>query len=298
MKSAKSNKTEANITESFNRHADPVRVPWQEDKDYPVVVHRAWTSRGRTKRRTTLKHHPLYEVSKFGGDYIAAQQVVEDLTDDCALQVLCDVIGDKKPVIVAPSLSKQDPKNVIPIWFAYNLAYQLDLNICREIFQEDKNHRTGRGGFYRLANNVSFCGTVRPGEHYLLADDVTTMGGTLAVLRSYIENNGGNVVGMTVLADSDIKARVQNRNGNESVALFQRIFTLKPEAEAVEALEKKHKGELSRFWEKFTGYTLSCLTSREVDFLNFFPDANSIKMAMFNEKNQGGGTRRWHTPKP
>ena len=40
------------------------------------------------------------------------------------------------------------------------------------------------------------------GRDYLVVDDNVTRGGTLADLRSYIERNGGNVVGATTLPGS------------------------------------------------------------------------------------------------
>ena len=273
------------IQPKFNEQA--ARIPWKEDSDYGVLVHRDWTAKAKKERRLTLKHHPLYWVAKTEGDYIAAQQVVDDLLNQETLLTLCERIGNKKPIIVAPSLTKEDPKNVIPVWFAYNVAYHLNLSVSREIFQSDKSHRTGRSGFYRLANDPEFYGTVHSGQDYLIVDDVLTMGGTLASLRAFIESRGGNVIATTVLADSNIKARVAHNKGLEFIEPQSEVF-LKPTPEALEELRKKHGYKLAKLWESKKGYGLDCLTAREVDFLRFYPSIREIRKA-FTEQENGGG---------
>ena len=124
----------------------PSRTLWHADDDYEVLVHRAWTSRAKSLRPLTLKHHPQYWPAKKYGDYIAAQNVVDDLINEDSLLALCSKIPEgSRPLIVAPSLTASDPTNVIPIWFAYNLAYHLDLQVCRNIFQSG----TGSGSYLK-----------------------------------------------------------------------------------------------------------------------------------------------------
>lgn len=274
------------LHQEFNQ---ATRIPWREDCSYGVLVHRDWTAKAKKERRMTLKHHPLYWIAKTEGDYIAAQQVVDDLLNQDILLKLCERIGSRKPIIVAPSLTKEDPKNVIPIWFAYNVAYHLDLKVSREIFQADKSHRTGRSGFYRLAHDPEFYGTVIPNQDYLIVDDVLTMGGTLASLRGFIESKGGKVIATTVLADSNIKARVAHNKGLEFIESQSEVF-LKPTAEAMDELRKKHGYKLSKLWESKKGYGLECLTAREVDFLRFYPTLREIKKA-FDEQDGGGDSQ-------
>ena len=54
----------------------------------------------------------------------------------------------------------------------------------------------------RLANRAEFDGKVMPGKPYVLVDDVTTMGSTLADLAAYIQRNGGQVVGSIVMTNA------------------------------------------------------------------------------------------------
>lgn len=273
------------ITPEFSKHA---RIPWGQNDPSTVVVHREWTSRAKRERCKTLKHHPLYWDAKAHGDYIAAQQIVEDLTSPDAVITLCEKLNGRKPLIVAPSLTREDPKNVIPIWFAYNLAYHLDTEVCREIFQSNKAHRTGRSGFYRLVNDPEFYGKVKPGQDYLIVDDVLTMGGTLASLRSFIESNGGHVIATTVLADSNIRARVAKRNGIEMIQSSAEV-NLKPTDEALDHLRKKHGPRLEKFWKEQKGYGLECLTEREVDFLAFHDCFRTIRDAFKRSRAEDMG---------
>jgi len=260
-----------------------LRIAWQEAKDYPVIVHRDWTakrtrSRHATERRRseTLKHHPLYWDAKKRGDYIAAQEIVDDLLCNDALFRIADKIGDTDPLIVAPSLTKDDPHNVIPTSFAHSIAYELNVQVCRDIYQYDKAHRTGRGGFYRLAISPEFYGQVIEGQDYIIVDDVATMGGTLAGLRSFIESNGGNVVCMSVLADSNMKSRV----GEVSLT---KDFNLNATADEIKMVEHKHGKRLDQFLRRHNGYGLDSLTAREIDFVHFFEREHQIERALLEE---------------
>ena len=228
-----------------------------------------------------LKNHPEYWPAKKHGDYTSGQQVVDDLVSEDTLERIYESLGDREPLIVAPSLTKNDPSNVIPIWFAYNLGYHLDLNVCSDIFQRDVAHRTGRGGFYRLVNEPELYGTVLPGQDYLIVDDVATMGGTLASLRNHIEQNGGNVIGLSVLADSNPRRYVDKTVPVED-------FRLDISQETLEGLRHKHGRCLEGFWEDQKGYGLECLTEREGQFLLFFPNFRNIRRAFLEEKDLGG----------
>lgn len=54
----------------------------------------------------------------------------------------------------------------------------------------------------RLLLRPSFEGAVERGRNYVLVDDVTSMGGTLAELANYIRLNNGNVLGSIVLVNA------------------------------------------------------------------------------------------------
>ena len=201
------------------------------------------------------------------------------------MERLNDFIGDREPLIVCPSLTENDPNNVLPIWMAYQVGYHLGLNVYSGIYQEDKAHRTGKGGFYRLAHRPSFYGAVRSGQDHLLVDDVLSMGGTLTELRGFIESNGGNVIGMSVLADSSVERRNNHGRSVQDVDLAA-------SSEQLTNLGKKHGKNFVSFWERQTGYEISCLTRREADFLLFFDSFSHIQTAYLEAKNGGSSQSR------
>lgn len=263
------------LFDEFNQ----ARKPWGR-KAYPVIPHCDWSIKSRSKslRSQTLKFHPGYEAAKRHGDYTAAQEIIDDLLSEEALLEIDKRIKRKKPVIVAPSLSNNDPKNVIPIWLAHNIGHQLGLDVNRNIFQVDKNHRTNRSGFYRIANNTVFRGQVDVGQTYLIVDDVITMGGTIASLRNFIESNGGSVMGISVLADANpqrARARV----------LGPEIYDLKPDPEVVQLLRKKHGTKLETFMKRNCGHGFNALTKQEAEFISFFDSTSEIQKSILRETN-------------
>lgn len=54
----------------------------------------------------------------------------------------------------------------------------------------------------RLLGRPTFFGPVEPGRRYVLVDDVTVMGGTLAELSDHIRRGGGEVVGAATLVNA------------------------------------------------------------------------------------------------
>ncbi|MBU2856340.1 phosphoribosyltransferase [Acidithiobacillus ferrooxidans] len=60
-----------------------------------------------------------------------------------------------------------------------------------DIVQSNRAYHTGAKPMERLLARAEFAGEVQPGKRYVLVDDVTTMGSTLADLASYIQAQGG-----------------------------------------------------------------------------------------------------------
>jgi orotate phosphoribosyltransferase len=54
----------------------------------------------------------------------------------------------------------------------------------------------------RLIAPSEFAGAVEVGASYVLVDDVSTMGGTLADLANYLQENGGRVAGSVLLVNA------------------------------------------------------------------------------------------------
>jgi len=75
---------------------------------------------------------------------------------------------------------------------------ELDTNIA----QRNRAYHTGAKAMKRLLVRAEFGGEVQPGRRYVLVDDVTTMGSTLADLANYIRSRGGDVAGSVVLTNA------------------------------------------------------------------------------------------------
>lgn len=71
-----------------------------------------------------------------------------------------------------------------------------------DIVQISRVFHTGADPMERMATRAEFEGLVTPGAPYVLVDDVTTMGGTLAELSNFIQINGGKVLGVVVLVNA------------------------------------------------------------------------------------------------
>ncbi len=84
---------------------------------------------------------------------------------------------------------------------------------------------TGAKAMDRMVGRADFEGPVEKGGHYVLVDDVSTMGGALAELANHIRAYGGEVVGHATLVnasrfdhDGPSSAQLQaleDRYGNE-----------------------------------------------------------------------------------
>jgi len=107
----------------------------------------------------------------------------------------------------------------------------------------------------RMAARAQFVGQVIPGAEYVLVDDVTNLGGTLAELSNYIQVYGGIVRDVVVLV-----------NAGRNLALVP---------------EKKFVGLIKeRFDEEFTeifGIEPVALTANEAQYLVGFKSADAIR---------------------
>lgn len=115
-----------------------------------------------------LKKHHRYVSAKAGGPD-ASLILIKDIALDC-LKSLKNAIPEKC-FFVSPYAHEATGVNAIPLILS-------------------------------LACAVIFEGVVIKDANYILVDDVTCLGTTLAELSNYIQINGGNVVGTITLANS------------------------------------------------------------------------------------------------
>lgn len=228
------------------------RAPWG---DFPPVV-----SNGDLGG---LKNEPEYEAAK-AGDSDAADRLAERLMTDQAVEQVAKLIGKQKCIIAPVMAREQTGNNKIPLAAAAVLAERLNeigvpVEVDCEIIQAEKVGRTNQGADHRLAFNPSFSGSVKAGERYLVMDDTLTMGGTVASLRGYIENNGGHVVGGMVMT------------------AHPGALDIKVKQKMLNSIERKHGAAMDEYWKQEFGYGIDRLTQGEAGHLKAAQSVDAIR---------------------
>lgn len=144
----------------------------------------------RIRRLSTtpcLTSHPDYAAAK-AGDYAAAERLVNSLLSPLRLPqaILCPVV---KPA-----------GNAIPQAMAHYLAAcNPHCNVDHEILLI--NSKSGSSFAERFYYQPCFRGKVQT-TNYLLLDDVYTTGKTMMALKQFVEQGGGNVIGIICIGSS------------------------------------------------------------------------------------------------
>lgn len=212
-----------------------IRTAWG---DFPPVI-----SNGKLR---DLSNEPEYQEAK-SGNFEQSVKLVDKLIKDETVQHIKEIIGDNKPIIV-PILSEEaSGKNRIPQAYAYALANELNLQVTDEIFQSNTAKRTGKGIYHRYVSPPEFSGNVQAGQAYFIVDDTLSVGGTIATLKGYIENNGGKVIGSAVMTAYEQKT---------SISISQNML---------KSIEQKDG--LNEYWREEFGFGLDKLTQQEAGHL-------------------------------
>jgi hypothetical protein len=146
-------------------------------------------------------------------------------------------------------------KNAIPQALAMYYAAEANGEMFPGLVQTNRVYHTGADAMQRLIARPRFTGDVIAGERYVLVDDVTTLGGTLAEMANYIQSRGGQVVGVVTLTNA-------SRGG-----------ILTPSRTLVRLLETRF-GDAIR--ESF-GVDPAALTASEANYLGHFRDADALR---------------------
>ena len=180
-----------------------------------------------------LKAHVAYPRAKAGDEAAAL-----DLLLDMAVAWLYEQRARFAPglLYVAPHAQEATGDNAIPQALAAVCAAVWGGKAEIGIVQSDRVYHTGADAMERMAARAQFVGTVQPGERYVLVDDVTSLGGTLAELANYIQHGGGKIKGVVVLVNAGRNPalvpqpkNVQLLNRRFGDEIFN-IFGIKPEA--------------------------------------------------------------------
>lgn len=145
--------------------------------------------------------------------------------------------------------------NAIPQTLAAVCAAISQGQVDTEIVQSDRVYHTGADPMERMAARAQFQGRVVSGAEYVLVDDVTKLGGTLAELCNFIQVLGGIVKDVVVLVNA----------GRNPALVSGRKF--------VRLIEERFDDE----FKKIFGIEPSALTANEAQYLAGFKSVDAIR---------------------
>lgn len=195
--------------------------------------------------------------------------IIDDIARWEAVDELKMICGGPKCKIIAPAADLAESSNALAITYAHWLAYELDLEVERGVYQDKTVTRDKAGAWFRLAHRAEFYGDIERGRNYMIVDDVMTMGGTLADLRSFIIQNGGGVVGMSVIASD---------NGND------RPIRLSEDTKG--QLEERHGPDLDQLCAELFGFPSECFTEAEGQRIFDCPTHDKIRENILRERDK------------
>lgn len=150
-------------------------------------------------RDEDIKQHPAYKQGK-AGDTDAALDLIEELALDPLL-----ALRGKFPegsIYVSPFAREASGDNALPLILSLVCAELYSGISETDIVQKERVFHTGADPMERLIARPSFEGAIQHGGQYVLVDDVTSMGSTLAELANFILLNGGHVTGSLLLVNA------------------------------------------------------------------------------------------------
>ncbi len=212
-----------------------------------------------------MKAHPDYATAK-AGDLHAAVRMVSDLVKPDFTAAAAKVFGSDVEY-VAVAAQELSGRNKNPTVLAAYLAGKTGATVARNIAQANRAYHTGASAMERLAHRAAFGGLVEPGKRYVLVDDVTVMGSTLADLANFIRANGGEVAGSVVLVN-------QSRSG-----------VLAATASHVRDIKKRFgHGTI----ENLIGIAPAGLTGPETEYIRNFRNADALRVRLAAAGNERG----------
>lgn len=199
-----------------------------------------------------IKAHDGYRAAKAGDDQ-AAFYLVRDLATDFLRGLQSVFPGGVNDV--SPYATEAAGDNAIPLLLSLLCAHVLDGDNETDIVQQEKVFHTGADPMERLILRPSFEGKVTAGAQYVLVDDVTSMGGTLAELANFIRMNGGRILGSIVLVNAG------------------RVKEFSPTGNHVRILEERFDQAIKDIF----GIHISALTANEAGYLVGFRTVDEIR---------------------
>lgn len=204
------------------------------------------------ERDSSLKAHPAYRLAK-AGNQEAAVKLIMDLAHDFLLELKNQL--PINAIYTAPFAKEATGDNAIPQVLAMACAIIADGECDQSIVQTSRIYHTGADPMERLITRPWFEGTVKPDGNYVLVDDVTSMGGTLAELSNFIQYHGGKIANVVVLVNAG------------------RNKCLRPDNALLQTLHRRYEHEIRSIF----GIHTAALTANEAGYLIGFRHADEIR---------------------
>ncbi len=242
----------------MNEERRAERAPW---RDFPRLI--------RNGSLAELKDAAGYTQAK-AGDVEAAYDMVKSLLSTETLDNIRELAGGRVPILISVKAQESSGKNKIPEAMAHAIRASTGWPVDAEIVQINKPGRTGSGSSYRLAFQPVFDGKVEAGRDYLILDDNSTMGGTIASLRGYIENRGGRVIGAAVMSARET------------------ALDIVPTRNQLNEIQRKHGDAPNDYWTREFGYGIDRLTRAEAGVIRSAGVFDSIRDRIAAARLQAG----------
>jgi len=261
------------------------RVPWRHTDPQEILVHCRFdeikgTYKKDEKQAAALKIE--YDKAKLNFDMGSAIDLVKKCIDPKLIDIIIDKVieNDAPPIVIAPhpefdsDKSTSDiltPTNALPLAFANYLARELGCEVDSEIIEFARPGRTKLKRFPRFLWQPAFSGSINTKNTYIMVDDNCTLGGTFAMLRSYIVGNGGKVIAVSALSSPDGKTcRFPIAN------------------DTIDVLISTYGEEISPLWIEEVGHDIPCITESEgiflVEWIGKPPPARDISLNKLRDR--------------
>lgn len=167
---------------------------------YSILSTKAWPEGFQNafthSNAATVMNHVDFNAAK-AGDIEAARRVVNDLANAETIKRLAAQYPDS--IVVPVREIESTGRNKIPSALAEKIAVEGGLKLDVRIVEAGGAGHKGLKAVQQMLTRKIFAGDVIKGGKYILVDDILTQGGTIHELRHHIENQGGEVVGVTGL---------------------------------------------------------------------------------------------------
>ncbi|WP_020559969.1 phosphoribosyltransferase [Thiofilum flexile] len=208
-----------------------------------------------------LKQHPTYKAAK-AGDEQAAFVLIKELALEFLYSLRLHI--PVNAIFVAPFAREASGDNAIPQVLATFCQSIFKGEADQDIVQITRVFHTGADPMERLAMRPEFEGMVIANRPYVLVDDVTSMGGTLAELANYIQGQGGTITAIIVLVNA---GRLDNFTADKKI---------------IKLLEQRYSNDITQIFH----IRPAALTANEAQYLIGFKTADEIRNRLAKAKKE------------